>query len=573
MSRLSFSDLRFRVALLTVVVSSTAIFAACNGGDAAQPALDPPSAPVAPGPSMAPPDGTAFAPAPARVRRLLTHQYDNAVRDLLGDKAAAAGSPPPDSSVNGFDAIGAGELALSESALVAYESSAREIGATARADTPRWSAVTACDPTDAAASSCFPAFVKRFGRLAWRRPLADDEVTRYVAIAKAATQAFKDDDSGYEYVIGAILQSPSFLYLVELGELDPGGKPDAKVPERRLTAYETAARLSFFLNDTTPDGALLDAAGAGKLATSEGVRVAAKALLEKPAARAALGTFYSEVLKLRDLAEINKDKTTFPDYSRALGAAMQQETLLLIDDLVWKRNTDIRELFDVNYTFVNGELAKHYGLAPPASPEVFEKRTWDGSSRRAGLLAQGSFLTRFAHFSATSPTLRGKFVIESLLCNNIPPPPPGVNTTLPDANPGVPTTMRQRLEKHRKDPTCSSCHARMDGIGLALENFDGTGAFRTMENGLPIDTVSTSPELGDFATPAALGKRLRAEPDVARCIVRNLFRSSMGHYETEGENSALVDLEKSFDHASYRVKDLLVEIVISPAFLKVGAPR
>jgi hypothetical protein len=133
--------------------------------------------------------------------------------------------------------------------------------------------------------------------------------------------------------------------------------------------------------------------------------------------------------------------------------------------------------------------------------------------------------------------------------------------------------MRQRLEIHRKDPSCSSCHERMDGIGLVLENFDGIGSYRTTENGLPIDTKSTSPELGDFATPAELGQRLRSNADVARCIVRNLFRNSMGHYETEGETTALTDLDKSFDRASYRVKDLLVEIVTSPAFLKVGEPR
>jgi hypothetical protein len=570
MARLSSRELPFRAGLLSLAVASAGLFAACDSGEVAQPSLESPKGPDGTGVVDPKPEGPPpFEPAPGRVRRLLTHQYRNAIQDLLGDKAAAAAAPPPDSSVAGFDAVGAGELAMSESALVAYEASAREISATVRTDLPRWRPLVACDPKDVTAKTCFPAFVRRFGHLAWRRPLSEDEVTRYARIAKAAADAFTDDDSGYEYVIGALLQSPSFLYLVELGEKDP----DAKGPARRLTAYETATRLSFFLVDTTPDASLLAQAAGGKLASRDGVRSAARALLEKPAARTALATFYSEFLKLRDLKELNKDKTAFPDYSRALGAAMQEETLLLIEDLVWKRNTDVRELFDANYTFVNADLAKHYGLAPVATPDVFEKRTLGGPGSRAGFLSQGSFLTRFAHFSSTSPTLRGKFVIESVLCGEILPPPSGVITTLPDVDPKVPTTMRQRLEVHRKDPSCSSCHARMDGIGLALESFDGIGAFRTTENGLPIDTVSTSPELGSFSTAAELGKRLRSEPDVARCIVRNLFRNSMGHVETQGETTALQDLDKSFGSAAYRVKDLLIEIVTSPAFLKVGEPR
>ena len=419
MPRLSFRDVSqpwLRVAVLGVVVSSSAMFAACDVGDAAQPSLALPTA-SGPDPDAIPPDTMPkFVAAPGRVRRLLTHQYTNAVRDLLGDNAAESAAPPPDS-------------------------------------------------------------------------------------------------------------------------------------------------------------ALLDQAESGKLAAAESVREVAKGMIEKPAAKAALATFYSEVLKLRDVPDINKDKTAYPKYSRALGAAMQQETLLLIDDLVWKRDTDIRELFNANYTFVNGDLAKLYGLEPPGNPTSFEKRTLDPEGKRAGFLAQGSFLTRFAHFAVTSPTLRGKFVIETVLCGSIAPPPPGVMTNLPDLDPKVPTTMRMRLEKHRTNPSCSSCHARMDGIGLALENFDAIGEFRTVENTLTIDTKSTSPELGDFSNSLELGKRLVAEPDVARCIVRNMFRNSMGHFETPGEDLALAALDTSFDKSKYRIKELMVNIVTSPAFLKVGDPR
>lgn len=544
-------------------VIPTFLGAGCDSGGEADPA----SADKLPDPAASPPE----APAPGGLRRLLGHQYSNAVRDLLGAGPASVASPPPDSSIRGLDSIGAAELALSESALVAYEASARKIAAKAREDQPSFANLTACSSQDQGAGKCFESFVRRFGRLAWRRPLEDAEVLSYVGIANKARDTFKNDSydgnaDGYEYAVAALLQSPNFLYLVELGV------PDAKQPQvRKLTGYEVASRLSFFVLDTTPSGALLDEAAAGKLDTTEGVRASVTALLDTPQASAGVAAFYGELFKLRDLPGLSKDATTYPSFSRELATSMSQETMLFLDDIVFKRNSDFREIFDAPYTFVDTRLAAHYGLTPPAAAGVFEKRTVGGG--RAGLLGQASFLSLFSPFASTSPTRRGKFILESLLCQDISPPPPGVITKLPDDPPGKPQTMRQRLEQHRNNPTCAGCHASMDGVGLALERFDGIGKMRDLDNGLPIDTASSLPGVGSFSSPAELGRVLREDPGVGPCVVRGFFRHSMGHVETPAEARTLAALGTSFAGGGFKVKALLADIVSSPAFLAVGDPR
>jgi hypothetical protein len=549
---------------------ASVVGAGCDSGDPAAPALDeklPGTAPLAPPEAASSPE----AAAPGGLRRLLGHQYTNAVRDLLGAGPAAVASPPPDSSIRGLESIGAAELALSESAVVAYELSAGKIAAKAREDAPSFAKLTACSAQDQATGKCFDSFVRRFGRLAWRRPLEDAEALSYAGVATKARDTFKTDAydgvaDGYEYAIAALLQSPSFLYLVELGV------PDPKQPQaRKLTGYEVATRLSFFVLDTTPSSALLDAAAAGKLDTTEGVRASVTALLDTPQASSGVAAFYGELFKLRDLSSLSKDVTAYPAFSRELASSMSQETTMLIDDIVFKRNSDFRELFDAPYTFVDSRLAAHYGLNPPATAGVFEKRTLGGG--RAGLLGQASFLSLFSPFATTSPTRRGKFILETLLCRDIAPPPPGVITKLPDDPPGKPQTMRQRLEEHRKNPTCAACHASMDGIGLALEKFDGIGTQRDLENGLPIDTASSLAGLGSFSSPAELGKLLRNDPSAGPCVVRNFFRNSMGHVETPGEAKTIAALDASFAAGGFKVKSLLADIVSSPAFLAVGAPR
>ena len=504
-------------------------------------------------------------PAPAALRLLLQRQHVNAVRDLLGDEAAAAATPPPNIALNGFDAVGASQQALSDAEVDAFEQSARSVVAAA-AGADQLGTWLACDPAVMGDAACMEQVVGSFGRMAWRRPLVDEEVQRYAQVGTAAATDYGSFDQGMQEVMAAMLQSTHFLYQVEIGEPDP---EDAS--RRRLTPYELAARLSFFLLDTTPDAELLADAEAGLLDDADGIAEAAWRLLERPGARDSLGQFFSEIWRLRNLPSLPKDLGTFPRWSPELADAMRVETLALIDDLVWEQEADFREVFTADYTFVNAQLGYHYGLPQAASlGEDFTRVELGGHDGRAGLFGQASFASLLSHVSSTSPTLRGKFVLENILCRTVPPPPPGVVTDLPPTDDA--TTMRERLEIHMSEPTCRGCHAMMDPIGFGLENYDGIGAFRTEDNGYPIDS-SAEIDGEPFEGAAGLGKAVAEIPGTAGCLVRNMYRHATGHIETPGEASSINTLQDSFIESGYRMQDLMVEIVASPAFRLVAEPE
>lgn len=506
----------------------------------------------------APPPFTAPGPT---LRRLLASHYVNAVRDLLGDGAAAVADPPPDSSLNGFDAIGAAQLAVGDAAIAQYESSALAIAAAAMGDMARIDGYLGCAPQGPGDVLCHKHFVAGFGRAAFRRPLDAEELDRYALIAHDAAIRLHDFRAGVQYVIAGILQSPSFLYQVEIG------KPTSAPSLRRLTGYEMATRLSFFLAGTTPSPELLDAAEAGGLDAAEGVRKAAQALLAKPSARAAVAAFYSELFRLRDLDALTKDLSTYPQFSPALAQAMREETLRLIEDVVWTQNTDVRAILDADYTFVDDGLASFYGMTPPGGTG-FQKVPAAAAQKRGGIFGHASFLSLFSHAKAASPTIRGKFIREMLLCEPIPAPPNDVDTTLPADATGL--TMRDKLMAHQTDPKCAGCHVPMDSIGFGLENYDAVGAFRTTENGATIDTHTEIEGLGSFDGAAELGGLLRGSPSVSMCLVRNLLRASTGHLETGGEDATVAALAASLAASEYRLQDLLVELTASDAFRLVG---
>ncbi|MEM9460722.1 MAG: DUF1592 domain-containing protein [Myxococcota bacterium] len=504
-------------------------------------------------------------PAPVRLRTLLSRQYVNAVGDLLGEEAAAVASPPPDTAINGFDAVAASQLVLSSASVDTYERSAQAVAQAAmQADPGRVGSYYGCTPMGPGDEACLTEFVESFGHLAFRRPLIDEEIASYTAVGLAAAADLDDFDYGVQTAIATFLQSPHFLYQVEVGE------PTETPGVRRLSGLEVATRMSLLLTDTIPDAELLAQAEAGALDTEEGVREAAEALLMRPQARAALAEFFSEVYRLRDLPATPKDPTVFPEFSPSLSAAMVQETLALIDDLAWEQDADFRELFDAPYTFVDAELAAHYGLPEPEQyGDELTRVTLPDEQRRGGLFGHAGLLSLLAHVTTTSPTHRGKFLRQQIYCLSIPAAPGEVDTTLPTNEEWK--TMRQRLEAHMSDPNCKGCHMLMDPIGFGLENYDGIGRFRTTENGEPIDAES---ELDGqrFAGAAELGALVKAAPETSACLVRNLFRHGTGHIELEGEYDALDRIDAAFGESGYRMQDLLVELVASPAFRLVGDP-
>lgn len=511
--------------------------------------------------SQGDPDPASMALPEPRLRRLLARQYKNAVRDLLGDGPALAVTPPPDTDVNGFEAIGAAQIAVNDDAVSKYESSARAAATAAAGDMALITEYVGCEPQAADDATCHKSFVARFGRLAWRRPLNDEEINRYSEVGVLAAGAYSDFYAGVAYSMAALLQSPHFIYQVELGTIQA-----TTPPSRKLSGFEMAARMSFFLLDTTPPPELLDQAEAGALDTEEGVRSAAAELLTRDEARTALRSYYDELLRLRLLGSLPKDAGTFPAFTPELSASMREETLLLIDEIVWDTDSDFRGFFDADHTWVDPTLAAFYGVDAP-SADGFAPVSLPEDQRRGGFLGHAAFLATFAHATATSPTLRGKFVRERLLCQDIPAPPPGVITVLPSDDQAK--TMRDKLKMHQENPSCSSCHKLMDNVGLGLENYDGIGAFRTTENGAVIDPVSDLDGV-TFDGAASLGKALREHPDVAGCLIRNLYRHASGHVETDAEDASMVAVEQAFETSGYRLKQALIEIVASESFRTAG---
>ncbi|MEP7122640.1 MAG: DUF1592 domain-containing protein [Byssovorax sp.] len=504
-------------------------------------------------------------PAPAGARRLIGRQYLGSIRTLLGAAAAQAATPPGDPQLNGFETIGATDLATPASSVETYETSALAIASAVVSDPAVVTTLLPCVPSGPADSPCLRAFVTQFGRLAWRRALTDTEITRVTGTGVAAAKAYNSFEAGLGTTISCLLQSPYFLYIIEIGAPD---KVDPTV--QRLTPLELATRMSFFLLNSTPDAKLLDDAEKGALDTEAGIRATAAAMLKRPEAQTTLSAFYSEVYHLRELTTATKDPVLFPQFTPALKASMQEETLRLISDVVWTRDADAREILSADYTFVDADLAALYGTsAPPGGG--FGKVTLPAEQKRAGLLGQASFLARGAHDKETSPTRRGNFVREAILCDPIPPPPPTVNPVLPDD--GTPKTVKQKLLQHMNDPSCANCHGLMDPIGFALENFDPIGQYRTTDLGFAIDTTAQTDDLGAFASAPELAVLLTKDQRTSDCMVEKLYRQSMGHLETKGEQPAVDDLRKAFAAKGHSIQSLLVELSVSPAFRLVGAPK
>ncbi len=500
-----------------------------------------------------------FQPQAPVMRRLLARQYLNSVADLLGEDAAAAAVAPDDQPINGFDAIGASQFNVGDAAVVDYEKSARTVAAAAITG-PRVREYLACTPTGATDAACFESFVKAFGRVAFRRSLAADETADYVAVAIQAGEAYSSFDRGMEHAIAAMLQSPSFLYQIELGQ-PVEGYPGF----RQLTGVEMATRLSFFLLDTTPSAELLDLAEAGGL--DGDVREVASAMVERAEAKQAVRALYDEVLHLRGLPEVVKSIELYPEFSPEVAQAMREETLRLLDDIVWTRDADFTEMLTASYTFVDPQLAAIYGLPPPEGGE-WARADWPADQPRAGFLTQGAFLAAESHIELTSPTLRGKFIRERLLCQAINPPPNNVVTEFPDDEGLV--TMREKLQAHQEIPSCAGCHIATDVPGLAFESFDAIGAYRELDQGKPIDPSGSLDDRGSFADAKELAGLLAEHPGLVDCSVRNLYRASLGHVESDGEEAVIVELTNAFAGDGRRLKTLLVELASSDAFRFVG---
>jgi hypothetical protein len=513
---------------------------------------------------------TAAPPRDQLLRRLTHSEYNNTVRDLLGDYSRPADRFPPEDFVNGFRnqlrTQGMPPL-LTE----AYGAAAEKLALNAfRAGDVN--GLVPCKPSSARDVTCRDQFVRSFGLRAFRRPLDDGEFARYVTLFDSQASHGKTSGrflDGARVVVEAMLQSPKFLFHVEGGA---GG---------RFSEYEIASRLSYFLWETMPDRQLFDAAAKGELRSADGLDRVARRMLRHPLARQAVDEFFAEWLRFdRTLGSV-KDRRRYPEFTPELAAMMVQETRLLLGNLVWN-DGNFMEAFTADYSFLNSDLAAVYGVPPPAGE--FERMKFPAASRRAGLLGQASFLTSNAGPVETSPTARGIFIREQLLCQHIPNPPPGVNTQVPEPSAERPLLRRQRMQAHVENPTCASCHRLMDPIGFGLENYDAIGRWRDSEviefesarRGsppktveLPIDAKGEIAGLTNaaFAEPKQIGRLLADSRACQECVVKQAFRYAFGRLETPADRETIRKAFDVFRDSGFKFKELLVALVRSPQFL------
>ncbi len=498
-----------------------------------------------------------FAPAGLVLPRLTASQYYDTLENLFGDPIPQM-DLEADTNPYLFFTIGASTTTVSELGVQQYEESAHAIAEMVFGDAARATELMGCAPASPG-DACVTGYLDHVGRRLFRRPMSGEEQMRWHGIANSL--AGGDALRGVRYAIAGMLQSPLFLYRAELGEPDPA---DPSV--RRYTGYEMASRLSFLLTNAAPSDELLDAAQRGELDDASGIHEHATRMLESEASRAAVQAFFAQYFDLVRLDRVERDPALHPSYTPTLISAMRTELELLVDDLVFRQDGDMRTLYSTRNTFVNDELASHYGLsAPSANAVTFVPVELPASGPRRGVLTLGAFLTMNAHQTETSPTLRGKFVRERVLCQTVLAPPDNVNLDLSQEMGETPRTLRERLEQHRDNPECSGCHAFLDPPGMFFEIFDGIGLHRTTEGGLPID-ASGDLDGVPLADATALGDTLRDDVRVPRCMVKQLYRHANGRLEEEGELRQIVELSDAFAASGYRFQDLLLALATSEGF-------
>ncbi len=445
--------------------------------------------------------------------------------------------------------------------------------ATGISETPSREKIFTCRPTVASEErSCARTIISRLGSEAYRRSLSEAEIDRVMPFYEkgAARGGF---EMGIRGAIEAILASPHFIFRLEretekgrlrrVGQVPAG--PDAPAIYQ-LTDWDLASRLSFFVWGTPPDKDLLAVAERGELSTVAGLEKQTRRMLADPRADALGRRFAAQWLRLQDIDKVKPDPNFFPNFDENLAAAMQEETVRFFNSLV-SEDQSVLELYRAPYTFVNERLARHYGFPNIAGPE-FRKVAYPDDKRR-GLMGQGSVLVLTSLANRTSPVLRGKWVMEVLLGTPPPPPPPDV----PDleatagAKDGKMLTTRERMELHRKNPTCNSCHRFMDPIGLALDNFDVTAKWRVRENGMPLDTagdfydgtkVTTLPELSD-----ALMKR---PVPLVRTFTENLLAYALGRRVEYFDQPTVRAIAKAAEANEYKMSSFVLGVVKSDAF-------
>ena len=412
--------------------------------------------------------------------------------------------------------------------------------------------------------------LRTFARRAFRRPVADAEVERMMRPVKLAQKQGESFERGIQLAVQAILTSPHFLFRVETNPKD--AKADPKYGGEKiglLDDYQLASRLSYFLWSSMPDEELFDCAARGALKDPAVLEKQARRMLKDQKSQALADNFASQWLTLRNLETVTPDPDYFPDFNDDLRSAMRQETSLFFQAIV-REDRSITDFLDADFTYLNEPLAQHYGIKGVSGTE-FRRVVFDAlqAKERGGLLTQASVLTVTSNPTRTSPVKRGKWVLETILGTPPPPPPPNVPELEDTKTVAANASVRERLQEHRKNPACASCHARMDPIGFGLENYDATGAWRTLDGKAPVDSSGTLTSGESFRGPTQLKTILKSKKtEFATALSAKLLTYALGRGLENHDKCAVQDITKSLAKNDYRFSALVVAVVQSDAFRK-----
>lgn len=413
-----------------------------------------------------------------------------------------------------------------------------------------------CDPKTGQA--CVDKIVRSLARRAFRRPVTTAEVaslTRFVALAKAEGQSV---EQGIQLAIQAMLVSPHFLFRIER---DPNPNDPAKV--HKISDIELASRLSYFLWSSMPDEELLSLAEAGKLRAPGALQAQVNRMLADPKSAALADNFAGQWLETRNLDSVKPDPVKFAAWGPELRDAMKTETRLFFESVL-RENKPVHEFLDAKYTFLNELLAKHYGIPGVSGPDF--RRVDLETDQRRGILTHASVLTVSSYPTRTSPVIRGKYVLQNILGAPPPAPPPDV-PSLDEESVGAAASLRVQMEKHRTNPTCASCHNRMDALGFGLENYDAIGRWRTMDGKFPVDSTGTLPNGKSFKSPAEMVTLLKDDlEDFSRNLTEKMLTYALGRGLERYDRRTVDQINRKLAASDYKFQTLIHQVVESLPF-------
>jgi hypothetical protein len=508
------------------------------------------------------------AGSPARVRLMTGAQFANSIAYVFGPSIDVGSAFAPVQRTDGLLALTSSTVSVTMGQMQDFQRAATSIAAQVmspgnldRGVPSHRDALVPCTPasTTAPDDECASAFIKKSGRLLFRRPLAQEKVTEMVGIAHKAADDMKDFYAGLQAVLESMLIDPHFLLIQDTTEPDPD-----RPGKLRLDSYGLASRLSFLLWNSVPDEELLSAAENGDLQTKKGRKKQVERMLASPRLESGVRAFFDDMFAFDQFDSLTKDPQKYPSITGQTLLDAREQTLRTVVDQLLTKSGDYRDLFTTRSTFISRALGPvyHVGTQPGWTPYEMP-----ADSGRAGILTHVSFLALHSHPARSSATLRGKALREIFLCQKVPPPPPNVDFSAVEDPDSSLKTAREKLAVHRTNPSCAGCHKIMDPIGLTLENFDGAGQFRTTENGATIDP-SGDLDGKQFKDAVGLGQALHNNPALPNCLVKNMYGYATGG-PLQAKDPMLPKFQKDFVESGYHIVDLLREIAMSEAFSRI----